>query len=290
MDLQTLRLFRTVADAGSLSKAAVDLHYAQSNLSTKMMQLEKELHTKLFYRTSHGVTLTPKGKTLYRYARDLLALADEATQAVLDDGGDTGSIHIGSMESTAAAFLPGFLSAFHQEHPCISVRVDTGTTAASVEKLLDHQLEGAFIAGPLYHADLASIFIRKEQLVLISDCAETGQDIRDILSERPLLVFPVGCSYRKALERLLDDLHLLPKHIFEFNTLNSILSSLNAGLGVSLLPASVIDQIPSGYRFSIHAVPERISEVPTIFVYRKSGYHSGALRSFIHALEAIKQP
>ena len=289
MDLQTLRLFRAVADAGSLSRAAVELHYAQSNLSTKMMQLEKELRTQLFYRTSHGVTLTPKGKTLYGYARDLLTLADEAAQAMLDDGGDKGSIHIGSMESTAAAFLPGFLSAFHQAHPGVSVRVDTGTTAASVEKLLDHQLEGAFVAGPLRHPDLKGIFIRRERLVLLSDGGETGRDIRDILAEKPLLVFPVGCSYRKSLERLLDDLHLLPRHIFEFNTLNSILSSLNAGLGVSLLPASVVDQIPAGYRFSIHDVPENIAEVPTLFVYHKNGYHSGALRSFIQALEAVGQ-
>ncbi len=288
MDLQVLRLFRAVADAGSLSKAAIDLHYAQSNLSTKMMQLEKELHTKLFYRTSHGVTLTPKGKILYGYARDLLTLADEATQAMHDDENDTGSIHIGSMESTAAAFLPRFLSAFHQEHPGISVRVDTGTTAASIEKLLDHRLEGAFIAGPLNHPDLASIFIRTERLVLITDHAEAELDVREILSMRPLLVFPVGCSYRKVLERWLDDLHLMPKQIFEFNTLNSILSSLNAGLGASLLPVSVVDQMPSGYRFSIHAVPESISEVPTVFAYHKNGYHSGAMLSFIDALEAMK--
>ncbi len=288
MDLQVLRLLRAVADAGSLSKAAIDLHYAQSNLSTKMMQLEKELHTKLFYRTSHGVTLTPKGKILYGYARDLLTLADEATQAMHDDGNDTGSIHIGSMESTAAAFLPGFLSAFHQEHPGISVRVDTGTTAASIEKLLDHRLEGAFIAGPLNHPDLAGIFIRTERLVLITDHAEAELDVREILSKRPLLVFPVGCSYRKVLERWLDDLHLMPKQLFEFNTLNSILSSLNAGLGASLLPASVVDQMPSGYRFSILAVPESISEVPTVFAYHRNGYHSGAMLSFIDALKAMK--
>lgn len=287
MDLQVLRLFRAVADAGSLSKAAVDLHYAQSNLSTKMIQLEKELHTKLFYRTSHGVTLTPKGKTLYGYTRDLLTLADEAVQAMQDDRNDKGSIHIGSMESTAAALLPGFLSAFHQEHPGISVRVDTGTTAASVEKLLDHRLEGAFIAGPLNHPDLSSIFIRKERLVLITDYAEAELNIREILSKRPLLVFPAGCSYRKVLERLLDELSLLPKQIFEFNTLNSILSSLNAGLGASLLPVSVIDQTPSGYRFSLYDVPENISEVPTVFAYHKNGYHSGAMLSFIDALKAM---
>ncbi len=285
MELQTLRLFRAVADAGSFSKAAVELHYAQSNLSTKMLQLEKELHGKLFYRTGRGVILTPKGKTLYRYACSLLALADEALQAMQDDEGDAGSIHIGSMESTAAAFLPGFLSSFHRKYPRVCVRVDTGTTAAALEKLLDHRIDGAFVAGPFQHPELESIFLRNERLVLLSGCGDEGADIREILSKRPLLVFPAGCSYRKRFERLLDDLHLLPSQVFEFNTLNAMLSSLNAGLGVSLLPASILAHIPADYQYSIHAVAESISEIPTVFAYRRSGYHSGAMRSFIGALK-----
>lgn len=287
VDLQGLKLFRAVADAGSLSKAAVHLHYAQSNLSTKMLQLEKELHAKLLYRTSHGVTLTPKGKVLYGYAGDLLSLADEALRAMSDDGCDTGSISIGSMESTAAAFLPRFLADFHQAHPQISVRVDTGTTRASIDKLLDHRVDGAFVAGPLHHPDLESIFIRTEHLVLISDPADSRADIREIISKRPMLVFPVGCSYRKSFERLFEETHLLPKQVFEFNTLNAILSSLNAGLGAALLPSSVIDQIP--YDFSVHEVPREIADVQTIFIYHKNSYLSGAMRSFIDALKTVNE-
>ncbi len=289
MELQMLRLFRAVADAGSFSKAAADLHYAQSNLSTRIQQLEKELHVHLFYRTNRGVILTPKGKTLYRYACGLLALADEALQAMQDGEGDAGSIHIGSMESTAAAFLPGFLSGFHRKYPRVCVRVDTGTTAAALEKLLDHRIDGAFVAGPIQHPELESIFIRNERLVLLSGCEDEKADIREILSRRPLLVFPDGCAYRKRFERLLDDLCLLPKQVFGFNTLNAMLSSLNAGLGAALLPASIMAHIPADYQFSIHAVAGSVSEIPTVFAYHRSGYHSGAMRSFIGALKETEK-
>ena len=288
VDLQALKLFRAVADAGSLSKAAVELHYAQSNLSTKMQQLEKELRAKLFYRTSRGVTLTPKGKILYGYAGDLLALADEALRAMSDDGNGAGGICIGSMESTAAAFLPRFLADFHRTHPQISVRVDTGTTQASIDKLLDHRVDGAFVAGPLRHPELESLFIRTERLVLVSDPADASAQLCEILAARPMLVFPVGCSYRRSFERLFEEARLVPKQIFEFNTLGAIFSSLNAGLGAALLPLSVVEQMP--YAFSVHEVPQEIALVQTVFVYHQNSYLSGAMRGFVDALKAIGAP
>lgn len=286
MDLQTLGYFRAVVDAGSLSKAAVQLHYAQSNLSTKITQLEKELRCKLFYRTSQGVMPTPKGAALYGYAADMQKLADEALRAMWDDGSDTGSITIGSMESTAASFLPRFLSHFHQAHPAVSVRVDTGTTSACVEKLLEHRLDGAFIAGPIHHPELESIHVREEKLLLFSDPLDKGTELCDILTSRAMLVFPTGCSYRKAFDRLLTKLGLVSKQVFEFSSLSGMLTSVNAGLGAALLPASVIEQAPSGYRFSIHEVPTDIAQIETVFAYGKESYLSGAMRSFMDALGA----
>ena len=68
MDLQTLRFFVASADAGSFSAAAENLHYAQSNLSNRIKQLEEELGEPLFYRHKRGVSLTAKGKVFYDYS------------------------------------------------------------------------------------------------------------------------------------------------------------------------------------------------------------------------------
>ena len=95
MDLQALRFFRTVAKAGSISRAARELNYAQSNLTTKIRQLEAELQTRLFYRHSRGVALTDKGKILLSYADQILRLIDEAQQAIGDHENPRGPLLIG---------------------------------------------------------------------------------------------------------------------------------------------------------------------------------------------------
>ena len=91
MDLQALRYFRIVAREGSFSQAAQKLNYAQSNLSTKIRQLEGELETPLFRRHAHGVTLTEKGESLLAYADRLVHLLEEAESVVRDDGTAKGS-------------------------------------------------------------------------------------------------------------------------------------------------------------------------------------------------------
>lgn len=156
MDLQELKFFRAVAAEGSLSKAAQKLNYAQSNLSTKISQLEKELHTELFHRCSHGVTLTPKGEQLLQYAEKLLNLAAETEAVLKDDGTAKGSLTLGSMESTAMTLLPPLLSRYHAENSQVALRIQTGTTAASLQGVLDHTLDGAFAAGPLRHPGLGT--------------------------------------------------------------------------------------------------------------------------------------
>ena len=84
MDLQTLRFFVASADAGSFSAAAENLCYAQSNLSSRIKQLEEELGEPLFYRYKRGVSLTAKGKVFYDYAVRLLRLSEEAVTVMRD--------------------------------------------------------------------------------------------------------------------------------------------------------------------------------------------------------------
>lgn len=284
MDLQTLQYFRAVAAEGSLSKAAQKLHYAQSNLSTKIMQLEQEMGNPLFYRNNHGVTLTPKGELLLKYAVNLIDLAQETMVAMKDDETAKCTLMIGSMESTVVTYLAGFLSRFHQENPNVAVRVETGTTDAMVQKVLDHKLNGAFVAGPVRHPALVTRPVRTEKLCLIAsrDLVSRGS-VQDMLAQ-PLLVFPHGCSYRRALEQWTKDEGMAVSQIYEFNTLNAIFASAVAGLGVALFPEDCIRQYSQKDALTVLNAPEKYALVPTVFVYRKDSYLSGALRGFINSI------
>lgn len=284
MDIQELKYFCAVASEGSLSKAAQRLHYAQSNLSTKIIQLEREVGCPLFYRNNRGVILTPKGELLLKYAVNLINLAEETMIAVKDDATAQGTLRIGSMESTVVAYLAEFLAGFRKRNPQIAVQVETGTTEKILQGVLEHRLNGGFVAGPVQHPELFAKQVRTEKLCLIaSNSLTAGGDIPAALTH-PLLVFPQGCSYRRALEHWMKDEGLTPEKVYEFNTLSAIFASASAGLGVAMFPESCVNQYRQLDALTVMAVPEKYAFVPTVFVYRKDSFLSGAMCSFINAI------
>src|SRR5215470_7605284 len=101
MDLTDLRIFRSVVQAGGITRAAEQLHRVQSNVTTRIRQLEVELGVALFLREGKRLQVTPAGRVLLDYADRLLALADEARRAVQDER-PRGQFRLGAMESTAA--------------------------------------------------------------------------------------------------------------------------------------------------------------------------------------------
>ena len=109
MELAELRIFRAVVNEGGVTRAAERLHRVQSNVTTRIRQLEEKLGTELFIREGKRLRLTPSGQVLLGFADRLLALADEAGAAVLDPR-PRGTFRLGAMESTAAVRLPEPLS------------------------------------------------------------------------------------------------------------------------------------------------------------------------------------
>ena len=116
MDLDALHIFRTVAEQGGITRAAAKLNRVQSNVTTRVKQLEERLGTQLFLRERRKLTLSPEGRLLLAYADELLRLSSEA-QAAVKSGTPRGMFRIGTLESTAAARLPPILSRYHLEYP-----------------------------------------------------------------------------------------------------------------------------------------------------------------------------
>src|SRR5258706_15898708 len=116
MDLSALRIFKAVADAGGITRAAARLHRVQSNVTTRVKQLERELGTALFHRHKRRLTLSAEGKLLLGYAERLLRLSAEA-EAALKEAGPRGTLRIGSLESRGARRLPPILSSDHPVEP-----------------------------------------------------------------------------------------------------------------------------------------------------------------------------
>ena len=167
LNLHALDMFRHVAVEGSILGASAKLNRVQSNVSTRIKQLEEQVGAALFVRKPRGLSLTDDGKVLLGYAEQMLALSNEALDA-LHSTHPAGEFRIGTMESTAAVRLPSVLSAYHRQFADVQIHVETDTAGALTNRLLAGDIDAAFIAEPLSHAELVSEPVFAEQLMLVS--------------------------------------------------------------------------------------------------------------------------
>ena len=122
----------------------------------------------MFDRHSRGVSLTAAGRRLLPYADNILRMLDEAARAARDDGEPKGTLTLGSLETTAALRLAPVLSRFVAAFPAVDLVLRTGTTCELVDEVLARRLEGAFVCGPVEHAELDAETVFQEELVLLA--------------------------------------------------------------------------------------------------------------------------
>ena len=283
MQFSDLSTFSAVARCGGITRAADELGTVQSNVTNRIKALEAEVGVPLFERHSRGMTLTGAGRRLLPYAERLAALSREAMVATRDDGVAKGTLAIGSMETTAAVRLPPLLARFHGAFPAVRLTLRTGSTAALVAAVLDGSLDGAFVAGPIDHPDLATASAFKEELVLVTARRWTSLAAlrKGTLEAGPTaLVFRSGCSYRQRLEQVLAEFGWPCAARLEFGTLDGIIGCVAANVGVTLLPRSVVERNGLNGGIRAHALDGSHKRVETLFVRRRATHEDTALRSF----------
>jgi len=286
MDIQLLKVFFTTAQEGSISKAAQKLNFAQSNVTHKIQQLEADLQTPLFYRHNRGITLTPSGQILLSYAEKILHVIQEARLAVGDSAVPAGPFHIGAVETTAAVRLPMLLTKYHSEYPAVDFSLITGSTEQHLHAVLHYELNGAFVAGPVEHPDLVQEKVIDEELVLITPVSHSPVNSIQDVQERTILVFHSGCSFRAKLNQLLNEEGILPVKLMEFESFETIIGCVSAGLGISLLPRSIAAEPEQQGRIRCHTIPGKHTIITTVFIRRKDALITPALSAFLAEMRA----
>jgi DNA-binding transcriptional LysR family regulator len=287
MDASDLKVFEAVARLGGMNRAAAELNTVQSNVTARIRALEARLGTPLFYRHSRGVALTAAGRRLLPYAVRVQHLLQDARRAALDDGRPSGALAIGSLETTAALRLSPVLAAYAAAYPEVDLVLSTGTTSELIGAVLEHRLEGAFVCGPVAHRELEAEPIFREELVLVT--SPKAHSLKEALapSNLRIVVLRAGCSYRQRLEDVLARRGIVGVRLLEFGTLEAIRSCVAAGLGITLLPRSVVAEAQRAGGVAIHELPAADADVDTVFIRRRDGFVSSALAAFVqHARPA----
>jgi DNA-binding transcriptional LysR family regulator len=277
IDLDALHIFRTVVEAGGITKAAAKLNRVQSNVTTRVKQLEERLGAQLFRRQNRKLTLSPEGELLLAYADELLRLSSEA-QAALKSGLPRGVFRIGALESTAAARLPPILSRYHLAYPEVQIELITGTSGALVKRVASFELEAAFVAEPFLATGLEMQHAFTEELVMIAPKSARGVRSPKDIGRCTVIAFPAGCSYRRRLEEWLGTESVVADRVMEFGSYHALIACVAAGAGIAMVPRSVLRLIGAQKQVVVSAVPAAVSQAKTMLVWRH-GHRSIALEA-----------
>lgn len=271
MDLSSLEIFRAVAHEASVTRAAQQLQRAQSNVTTRIRQLEEDLGVELFLRDDKRMSLTERGSEFLAYAEQLLALADEARQS-MHPAEPGGRLRLGSMESTAASRLPALLASYHKACPRVALEVSTGTSRALFDGVRARRLDCALVAaGPGWAGELDGSGLRgeplfREELLMILPAEHPPvHDVAEVRL-RTLAGFARGCTYRQLAEDSLGT----PLTVQEVGSYHAILACVAAGACVGVLPRSVLQLLGTP---PLRSLP--LAEVDTWLVWRE-GYATAA--------------
>lgn len=279
MELVALRTFEVVVEEGGILAASKKLNTVQSNVTGRIRRLEEELGTELFHRKGRGLELAPPGRVLLDYARRMLALERQTAAAVRQVGESSGELRIGTMETFAALHLPVALKVVRASHPQVELRVSTDTTALLVDKVLNHKLDCAFVAGPVVHPGLLFEALASEELVQVH---AAGSDPVQL----PLILFREGCAYRTRALVWQRAIGHATADVMEFGTLDGILGCVSVGLGWTLMPRRIVEASQHAADLVVAPVPPEIGQVPTGMVTLREAAPLAALRTLADAVAA----
>ncbi|MDR5837331.1 LysR substrate-binding domain-containing protein [Caballeronia sp. LZ034LL] len=279
MDLAALTIFRAVVRENGVTRAALKLNRVQSNVTTRIRQLEETLGTELFVRDGRRLVLTPAGETLLPYAERLLALAEEARHAVSENR-PQGRLRLGTMESTAASRLPRVLAAYHRRWPQVTLELATGVTRALIESVRTFDVDAAVMARPIEPDALGAgqfdtVPVFREELTLVTP---RGQDPTSLAQEPAgltLVAFERGCAYRSYAMRWYEQQGIRPARVLELASYHAIIACVAAGAGVAVAPRSVLELARLDDDVDVHPLG-KLGQVDTLLVWRK-GHYSAAL-------------
>jgi len=238
MELRLLVTFEKVATVLSFTRAAAELAYAQSSVTSQIRALESSLGTELFDRLGSRIRLTEAGERLLPYARQIIELSEEARAAVSGAEEPSGTLTVGTMESLTSYRLPPLLELFHHRYPGVrlSLRPTFGDETRQALRQGTYDL-GFLMEEETEHAGLESVVLAVEPLALVAAAGHplAGQEVTvaDLLRVSLLATEP-GCAYRDLFERELT-CHA-PVEFTEFGTIEATKRAAAAGLGVALLP------------------------------------------------------
>jgi DNA-binding transcriptional LysR family regulator len=246
MNLNHLRVFASVAEQGSLTRAARSLQVSQPAVSKQLGDLEHDLGTTLVDRLPRGVRLTAAGELLFAHAKRILH-AEQAAEAELRDLAELGRgrLAIGASTTIGGYFVPSLFGELHRAHPGVQLELRIANTSDIQAAVLDNRLDLGLTEG-LMHSDALSVepFATDELIAIAAPGhAALGRSLLDAraLSSLPLLMREAGSGSRDVVEAAFAKLGLRVTPVMALGSTEALKNAVLHGLGVALVSRLTVE-------------------------------------------------
>lgn len=268
VELTDLRIFVDVVDSGGITAAANKIHRVPSGITTRIKLLEEELGALLFERIGKKMVLTSDGTLFLEYAKRIVFLANEAVSAV-GNSIEQGNLRIGAMDSIAFRFSSE-LSKYHDTYPSVALSLVSGTSNELIAMVKNGDIDMAITLDPPKDASLCSELIAEDQACLITDLRHPAIKNQSAIGSSSILAFQHGCPYRFKLEEWLRNGNVIPSRIVEIHSYHAMIGCVVAGMGIAIVPESILSGYPKKAGFKTHGLPKKLSYGELRVVYRRA--------------------
>ncbi len=244
VDLQ-LRVFVTVVEENSFTRAAEKLHISQPAISQHVQTLEQRLGVRLIDRGRRRLQVNPAGTIVYQHAKEILALYRRMERLIADmQEVPAGQVHVGASLTYGEYVLPHVIARFRRAYPAVQPSVSIANTQTIAHRVAVRDLDIGIVEGRDVVEDevVLTPFAEDEMLVVTSPSSPWYSDApdRSLLERATWFIREPGSGTREMTDRLFVQLGIQPRDLVEYTSSQVIKESVTAGLGLACLSRWVV--------------------------------------------------
>jgi DNA-binding transcriptional LysR family regulator len=290
-DLADLRLFIHIAESPSLTQAAKRAHLSLAAVSVRIKALENQLNTRLLYRDSRGVEITPAGQKLLQHARVIMRQVDHLKHDFQEQAdGDAGHIRIFANTTAVTEFMPDILAQFLSGHPGVTVDLQERLTRDIVRGVLDGTTDLGIVAGPVDAPELQAIHFSTDRLVLATPRGHRFARRRRIAFAETLDDDAIGMQQGSTLQTFLagvtERLGKPMKLRIQLSSFDAMCRMIGAGVGIGIVPESAARRNRDGMGLALIELTDAWSVRERRILVRDQGRLPRHAQALIEVLQA----
>lgn len=250
MSLAKYEVFSTVVELGSLTEASMKLGLTQSAISHAIASLESEWGFSILSRGRTGIHLTSNGELVLQYIREILKWNEQMVQQIASINGlEVGTVRIGTFSSVSIQWLPEIMSNFNECHPSIEIKLLEGNYEDIEHWISSGAVDFGFISLPTLKS-FEVIPLKKDRMLCIVPDTHPFAQLNEVRLEQTkdeMFIMPKK-SCDNDVRRILKENSLTPNIKFELEEDQAIISMVQNGMGISILPEMVLYRVPNSVR------------------------------------------